>query len=171
MAPVPGPRHHRFAIACLCALLTACTSAATRAGSLVICADLTDAELTHASFEHDAAGGLTQFDIVTPDALWPAPGQRETPRFSAGQSDVSPNLVAHPDVRVDTIAGHDGALRVIDFASRTADALPLDDLRGSLMLHEAFHDQHAIGSLYITASGHRASITPVLCRRFVPAAQ
>lgn len=160
----------RAMLASMCALLTACVTTATRAGDLVICADFSDSDLTRATYEQDATGRLTHFDIVTPDTLWPAPGQPETPRFPAGQSDVSPNLASHPGVRIDTLGDATGALRVIDFTSHTADALALDALRGSLVLHEAFHDHRAIGSLYITARGIGASVTAVSCRRFGSAA-
>ena len=156
----------RIALACLCALLTSCTLAATRAASLVVCAELDDSDLTRATYEQDAMGRLTHLDIVTPDTLWPAPGQPETPRFPAGQSDVSPNLADHPGVRIDSMDDASGALRVIDFASRTPDAPVLGGLRGSLMLHEALHGSLAIGSLYIAADGKPFSVIALTCRRF-----
>lgn len=171
MTPARRARRKCYAVACLAALLTACTTAASRANNLVICADLADADLTRASFQYDADGRLTYFDIVTPDALWAAPGQPETPRFPAGQSDVSPNLVDHPGVRIDTVIDASGTLRMIDFFSRTPHALALEDLRGSLALHETFHDQRAIGSLYITSRGSPALVTAVACRRFTSAAK
>ena len=161
----------RALLAGLCALLAACVTTATRAGELVICADLSDSDLTRATYEQDATGRLTHFDIVTPDALWPAPGQPETPRFAAGESDVSPNLADHPGVRIDTLEDATGALRVIEFVSRRPDALPLDALRGSLVLHEAFQAHRAIGSLFISAHGVGVSVTAVRCRRFGSAAE
>lgn len=163
----------QMAFACLCALLGACANTATRAGNLVVCADLADSNLTRATYAQDATGRLTHFDIVTPDTLWPAPGQPETPRFAAGESDVSPNLANHPGVRVDLLSDTGGALRIIDFASRTPDAIAIEALRGSLVMHEAFVVMHeafdqrrAVGSLYITAGGTRVSVTTVMCRRF-----
>lgn len=153
----------------MCALLTACITTATRAGVLVNCADLNNSDLTRATYGQDATGRLPHFDIVTPDAPWPASGQPEMPRVPAGQRDVSPNLANHPGVRIDALSDATGALRVIDFASRAPEALALNDLRGSLALHQTFLDHRAIGSLCMAAHGNGVSVTALTCRRFYPA--
>lgn len=132
--------------------------------ALIICSALTDAEQTRAVVELN--GEVLSFEIITPAFLWVAPGQPETARFPAGVSDVSPNLAARADVRIETVYDAAGELRLIDFAATTPDALEMEGLHGSLALHQTWQNQRAIASLYYSASGREDSVTALTCRRY-----
>lgn len=156
---------------CICLALAACVPGKSAAQAMIVCAELADADRTRAVVESDDAdGSISHLEIVTPEFLWPAPGQRETRRFPAGRSDVSPNLAGRADVRVGTVSDAAGELRVVDFAARTPDALELEGLRGSLVLHEGFQNRRALASLFYAATGNLVSVTALECRYFPAAA-
>lgn len=147
--------------------LAACAPGQSATPAMIVCAELADPDRTRAVVENSAADGrIDQFEIVTPEFLWAAPGQRETPRFPAGRSDVSPNLAGRADVRLETVSDAAGEIRAIDFAALSPDALELEGLRGSLMLHEGFQNQRAVASLFYAASGNLVAVTALECRRF-----
>ncbi len=153
--------------ACLGLALAACVPGKSAAQAMIVCAELADADRTRVVVERDGTDGrISHLEIVTPEFLWTAPGQRETRRFPAGRSDVSPNLAGHADVRVETVSDAGGELRVVDFAARRPDALELEGLRGSLVLHEGFQNRRALASLFYAASGNLVSVTALECRRF-----
>lgn len=131
--------------------------------ALLFCVELNDADRTRVVAEF--AGGITRLELVTPEFLWPTPGQPETRRFPVGLSDVSPNLVGVADLSLTTTFDHRGMLRIVDFASLTPDALPMAGLRGSLVLHDDWLNRRAPASLYYTASDQTLSITPLMCTR------
>ena len=131
--------------------------------ALMFCVELNDADRTRVVAEF--AGGITRLELVTPEFLWPAPGQPETRRFPAGVSDVSPNLAGIAGLALATTFDHRGMLRIVDFASLTPDALPMAGLRGSLVLHDDWLNRRAPASLYYTASDQTLSITPLMCTR------
>ncbi len=156
---------------------------AAAAQTLIICSALDDAALTRAVLEvEDGAGAgsgagtgrvagdadlrINRLEIVTPDFLWSAHGQPETPRFPAGQSDVSPNLAQSDRVIIRTTRDEEGELRIVDFGVLEPDALELEGLRGSLVLHETWQDARAIASLYYTHTGNQLVVTALACRRF-----
>ena len=98
-----------------------------------MCSEIANPDLTRALFDLDSQlGRVTRFEIVTPEFLWPAPGQPETPRFAAGQSDVSPDFATHPGVRLEASFDAREQLRMVDFSTRAPEALALEGLRGSL---------------------------------------
>ncbi|NLF55694.1 MAG: hypothetical protein GX576_15100 [Thauera phenolivorans] len=130
----------------------------------IVCAELGDPDLTRALIEGDAE--ISRFEIVTPDFLWDAPGQAESRRFPPAKSDVSPNLAGRDDVYLRRLDDAGGQLRVLDFGVREPDALALEGLRGSLVLHEAFQNRRAIGSLFYTGSDNRLAVTALECQRF-----
>jgi hypothetical protein len=134
------------------------------AGTTISCVELSDPDRTRVLMELDAR--IVRLEIVTPELTWSAPGQPETRRFESGKSDVSPNLVGREGVYVEDLRGKDGALRGVDFGVLNPDALEAEGLRGSLMLHEPFLDDRAVGSLYYTATGNLVSVVPLTCRRY-----
>jgi hypothetical protein len=164
------PFRSSTAAACL-ALLAVAPAAAAQ--TQVICSDLDDPDRTRAVLgiagsAADAAGTsrITGLEIITPEFLWPAPGQPETARFTAGSSDVSPDLARLDTVAIRTTEDADGVLRIIDFGVLRPDALSAEGLRGSLMLHEAWHNGRAAGSLYYSYEGSPPSVAALGCRRF-----
>mgnify|MGYP000865277859 CR=1 FL=1 len=142
-------------------------SAATTTYWLVVCSSMDDADDTRLVLGLAADGRrVTRFEIVTPDFLWNIPGQPETPRFPAGQSDASPDLAGA--LRFEAIADADGELRLLDFGAPQPDAVQLEGLRGSLALHETWQNGRALGSLFHAATGNLSDIAPVQCRRVDP---
>ncbi len=151
---------------------------ALAARTLIVCSALDDAELTRAVLEvEDGANGthegpeyadlrVSHLEIVTPEFLWSAPGQPETRRFAAAQSDVSPDLAQLDTVTIHTTRDREGVLRIVDFAVLDPDALELEGLRGSLMLHETWQLDRAIASLYYTHTGKQLVVAALTCRRF-----
>ena len=137
---------------------------------LIVCSRLDDGDATRLLLGLAADGrSVTRFELVTPDFLWQRPGQPETRRFAAGESDASPELAGA--LRFTAIADADGALRLLDFAAPTPDAVQLEGLRGSLALHESWQNDRALGSLFHAATGNLLDVTAVQCRRFAqPAA-
>ncbi|EPZ14470.1 hypothetical protein M622_05670 [Thauera terpenica 58Eu] len=158
------------------ALLAASPAAGAR--TLIVCSALDDAELTRAVLEVEdgasaAHGGdryadlrISHLEIVTPEFIWSTPGQPETRRFDAARSDVSPDLAQLDTVAIHTTRDAEGVLRIVDFAVLEPDALELEGLRGSLMLHETWQNARAIASLYYTHSGNRLVVAALACRRF-----
>lgn len=147
-----------------------CLALGTLSGELALaetrisCVELSDADRTRVLVGLDSR--IERLEIVTPEFFWSAAGQPETKRFAAGKSDVSPNLVGRDGVYVEELRGKDGALRGLDFGVLDPDALELEGLRGSLVLHEPFLDDRAIGSLYYTATGNLVAVVPLTCRRY-----
>lgn len=135
------------------------------APSLIVCSRLDDGDETRLLLGLGADGrSVTRFELVTPDFLWQVPGQPETRRFAAGESDASPDLAGA--LRFAAISDADGALRVLDFAAPTPDAVQLEGLRGSLALHESWQNDRALGSLFHAATGNLVDVTAVQCARF-----
>ena len=97
--------------------------------------------------------------IVTPEHTW---SNQDAPQ---GETDVSPNLVGLKDVYVSPVKDSEGQLRILDFGVLEPDALELEGLRGSLVLHEGFLNERAFGSLFYTATGNLVSITALACER------
>ncbi len=106
----------------------------------------------------------TALTIVTPAFLWPTPGQPETARFPAGHSDTSADLAAR-EVRIETLSGADGEVRIVDFAARHPEALAYEGLRGSWTLCDAWVNSRAIASLCYTGSDGMIEAVPLTCRR------
>lgn len=131
---------------------------------LIVCSRLDDAEQTRLLLGLAADHGVTRFEIVTPDFLWRIPGQPESRRFAAGESDASPDLAG--SLRFTVLTDHEGELRALDFAAPTPDAVQLEGLRGSLALHERWQNDHALGSLFHAATGNLVDVASVQCRRF-----
>lgn len=144
------------------ALCTVCAEPV--AATTVSCSELSDPDRTRVLIE--VGSSISDFAIVTPEFLWSTPGQPDTRRFEAGKSDVSPNLVGRAGVVVEVLRGKDGELRAVDFGVIDPDALELEGLRGSLVLHEPFLDDRAIGSLFYTATGDLVAVVPLACRRY-----
>lgn len=133
--------------------------------STVICTDLHDGDATRAVLTVDLdAGTISGLEVVTPDLLWSDPDQPETPRFAAGKTDVSPDLVTVKEVAIRTIRDAEGELRIVDFAVTRPMALEFEGFRGSLLLHDGFINKTAHGSLYYTATGNVLSISPLVCK-------
>ena len=145
----------------------AAPSASSRAGDthrLVVCSSMEDADDTRLVLGLAADGRrVTRFEIVTPDFLWNIPGQPETPRFPAGQSDASPDLAGA--LRFEAITDAHGELRLLDFGAPEPDAVQLEGLRGSLALHETWQNDRALGSQFHAATGNLVEVAPVQCRR------
>lgn len=132
---------------------------------LIVCSRIDDADETRLLLGLAADGrSVTRFELVTPDFLWHIPGQPETRRFAAGESDASPDLAGA--LRFAALADADGDLRLLDFAAPQPDAVQLEGLRGSLALHESWQNDRALGSLFHAATGNLVDIAPVQCRRF-----
>jgi len=161
-------RHRTCLVACALTLahgtVAAVDSTTKVSPALIICSELADSDRTRAVLELD--GDVRSFEIVTPEFLWAAPGQPETARFPAGVSDVSPNLAARNDVRLETVHDAEGVLRLIDFGARMPDALEMEGLRGSLAWHETWQNQRAVASLYYTATGREDVVIALTCRRY-----
>jgi hypothetical protein len=102
---------------------------------------------------------ITSFVIVTPEHAWSAPD------LPQGETHMSPNLVGRDDVYVKPVKDTDGELRILDFGVRDPDALELEGLRGSLVLHEVFLANHASASLFYTATGNLVSVTALNCEQ------
>ena len=128
------------------------------ADTSIICSEIADNDRTRAVVEMNPA--VYEFEIVTPEHSWSAP---DIPR---GYTDVSPNLVGRTGVYVTPTKDADGRLRVIDFGVQDPDALEMEGLRGSLMLHEGFLNNRAFGSLFYTATGNLVSVTALVCEYF-----
>ncbi len=142
-------------------------SAAAATDWLLVCRSVADADDTRLLLGLAADGRrVTRFEIVTPDFLWNIPGQPETPRFPAGQSDASPDLAGA--LRFEAIIDADGELRLLDFGVPEPDTVQLEGLRGSLALHERWQNDRALGSLFHAATGNLLDIAPVQCRRTRP---
>lgn len=132
---------------------------------LIVCSRLDDADETRLLLGLAADGRrVTRFEIVTPDFLWRIPGQPETRRFAAGESDTSPDLAGALDFAM--LADADGDLRLLDFTAPTPDAVQLEGLRGSFALHERWQNQRALASLFYTATGNLLELVALACRRF-----
>jgi hypothetical protein len=137
----------------------------TAPAALIVCASLADPDQTRLLLGLGADGrSVTRFELVTPDFLWAIPGQPETRRFAAGESDTSPDLA--DALRFSLLSDTDGELRLLDFAAPTPDAVQLEGLRGSLALHESWQNDRALGSLFHAATGNLTEVAPVQCRRF-----
>lgn len=135
------------------------------AARLIVCTRLDDAEQTRLLLGLAADGHrVTRFEIVTPDFLWRIPGQPESRRFAAGESDASPDLAGR--LRFTALTDGEGELRALDFAAPAPDAVQLEGLRGSLALHEPWQNDRALGSLFHAATGNLVDVAPVQCRRF-----
>lgn len=131
---------------------------------LIVCSRLEDADETRLLLGLAADGrSVTRFEIVTPDFLWHIPGQPETRRFAAGESDASPDLAGA--LRFTALVDADGELRLLDFAAPTPDAVQLEGLRGALALHESWQNDRALGSLFHAATGNLSDVTAVQCKR------
>ena len=129
-----------------------------------MCTRLDDADETRLLLGLAADGrSVTRFELVTPDFLWRIPGQPETRRFAAGESDASPDLAGA--LRFTALVDADGDLRLLDFAAPAPDAVQLEGLRGSLALHESWQNDRALGSLFHAATGNLVDVAPVQCRR------
>jgi len=165
MGRTSGGHHPAWTVTMLfCLSLCALSGEPPLAGTTISCVELSDPDRTRVLMGLDAT--IERIEIVTPEFLWSAPGQPETRRFAAGKSDVSPDLVGRDGVYVEELRGKDGALRGVDFGVLDPDALELEGLRGSLVLHEPFLDDRAIGSLYYRATGGLISVVPLTCRRY-----
>lgn len=125
----------------------------------IVCAETGDADQTRAVISSIAE--KLEFEIVTPEHTW------EAPDLPGTETHVSPNLIGQQDVTVSIIRDKEGVLRVIDFGVEHPDALSLEGLRGSLVLHETFDTDKALGSLYYRATGNLVSITPLVCEYIV----
>jgi hypothetical protein len=146
------------------ALLPGCIVAPALAQpALVVCSELADSDRTRLVLRLGTV--VESLIIVTPDFLWPTPGQPETARFPANYSDTSPDLTAL-DVHIETLSGTDGEPRIVDFAARTPDALPYEGLRGSWALHDTWVNSRAVASLYYTGSDGTIEVIALGCRRF-----
>lgn len=149
---------------------TATHAAAASASALdIVCTELHDNDRTRLVLELGRAHTATRpdvvrFEIVTPEFLWPAPGQPETPRFPAELSDASPNLATA--LRFGAAHDSDDALRLLDFHAREPDAVALEGLRGSLALHESWQNRRALASLFYAATGNLVQLVALDCRRF-----
>ena len=131
---------------------------------LIVCSRLDDADETRLLLGLAAdSRNVTRFELVTPDFLWRIPGQPETRRFAAGESDASPDLAGA--LRFTALVDADGDLRLLDFAAPAPDAVQLEGLRGSLALHESWQNDRALGSLFHAATGNLTDVTPVQCKR------
>ena len=131
---------------------------------LIVCSSLDDPDQTRLLLGLAAdARSVTRFELVTPDFLWRIPGQPETRRFAAGESDASPDLAGA--LRFTALVDADGDLRLLDFAAPAPDAVQLEGLRGSLALHETWQNDRALGSLFHAATGNLVDVAPVQCRR------
>ena len=131
---------------------------------LIVCSRMDDADETRLLLGLAADGrSVTRFELVTPDFLWRIPGQPETRRFAAGESDASPDLAGA--LRFAALVDADGELRLLDFAAPAPDAVQLEGLRGSLALHESWQNDRALGSLFHAATGNLTDVTPVQCKR------
>lgn len=147
----------------------AATTAAAASTLDIVCTELHDSDRTRLVLEVGRAHTATRpdvvrFEIVTPEFLWPAPGQPETPRFPAEFSDASPNLAAA--LRFGAAHDSDDALRLLDFHAREPDAVALEGLRGSLALHESWQNRRALASLFYAATGNLVQLVALDCRRF-----
>lgn len=132
---------------------------------LIVCSRLDDADETRLLLGLAADGRrVTRFEIVTPDFLWRIPGQPETRRFAAGESDASPDLAGTLNFAM--LADADGELRVLDFTAPTPDSVQLEGLRGSFALHERWQNQRALASLFYAATGNLLEVAALACRRF-----
>lgn len=132
---------------------------------LIVCSQLDDAERTRLVLGLGADGArVTRFEIVTPDFTWRIPGQPETRRFPAGESDASPDLSGA--LRFAATRDADGEMRLLDFAVPTPDAVQLEGLRGSLALHETWQNLRALASLFYAATGNLQEVVALECRRF-----
>lgn len=132
---------------------------------LIVCSQLDDVDQTRLVLGLVADGArVTRFEIVTPDFTWLIPGQPETRRFAAGESDASPDLASA--LHFSALADSAGDLRLLDFSVPTPDAVQLEGLRGSLALHENWQNDRALGSLFHAATGNLSEVAPVQCRRF-----
>ena len=132
---------------------------------LIVCSRLDDADETRLLLGLAAdSRNVTRFELVTPDFLWRIPGQPETRRFAAGESDASPDLAGA--LRFTALVDADGDLRLLDFAAPAPDGVQLEGLRGSLALHESWQNGRALGSLFHAATGNLVEVAPVQCRRF-----
>lgn len=141
------------------------TAAAVESPWLIVCSRLDDADETRLLLGLAADGhSVTRFEIVTPDFLWHIPGQPETRRFAAGESDTSPDLAGTLNFAV--LADANGELRVLDFAAPTPDSVQLEGLRGSFALHERWQNQRALASLFYAATGNLLELVALACRRF-----
>ena len=131
---------------------------------LIVCSRLDNADETRLLLGLAGDGrSVTRFELVTPDFLWRIPGQPETRRFAAGESDASPDLAGA--LRFTALVDADGDLRLLDFAAPAPDAVQLEGLRGSLALHETWQNDRALGSLFHAATGNLVDVAPVQCRR------
>lgn len=154
------PSFHKpiAALPCFIALMTLLTALLPAvAGTYIVCSEMSDSDRTRAVIEMDKS--ISGFEIVTPEHGWSAP---DLPK---GETNVSPNLVGHEDVYVKPTKDEEGQLRILDFGTRDPDALELEGLRGSLVLHEGFLANRAFASLFYTATGNLVSVTPLTCEQ------
>lgn len=133
------------------------------APSLIVCSRLDDGDETRLLLGLGADGrSVTRFELVTPDFLWQVPGQPETRRFAAGESDASPDLAG---ARFAAISDADGALRVLDFAAPTPTRCSSRACAARWRC-TSWQNDRALGSLFHAATGNLVDVTAVQCARF-----
>ncbi|MCG6860600.1 MAG: hypothetical protein LJE70_04880 [Chromatiaceae bacterium] len=130
---------------------------ASIADTTLVCSEIGDSDRTRAVVE--IGSSVSQLEIVTPEHAWSDPDVPEE------ETNVSPNLVGREEVYVSSVKDSKDQLRIIDFGVREPDALELEGLRGSLVLHEEFVDNRAFSSLFYAATGNLVSVTALLCER------
>jgi hypothetical protein len=141
----------------LAVLGTLTASSPLAADTYIVCSELRDRDRTRAVIQMDSS--IASLEIVTPEHAW------SDPEVPEGETDVSPNLVGREDVYVRLTKDDDGQLRVLDFGVRDPDALEMEGLRGSLVLHEGFLGNRAFASLFYTATGNLVSVTALACEQ------
>lgn len=133
--------------------------------SIVICTDLHNSNVTRAVLTADLdSATISGLELVTPGLLWSDLDQPETPRFAAGKTDVSPDLVTSKGVVIRAISDAEGNLRIVDFSVTRPMALEVEGFRGSLVLHDGFVNKIAHGSLYYSSTGNTLSVSPLACK-------
>jgi hypothetical protein len=127
----------------------------------LLCADLSDPDQTRLVAE--LGRGVQRVTLVTPEFLWSDPMQPETKRFPAGKTDTSPNLTGRDNVEIRVALDPSGLPRTLFIRSLDPDALELAGLRAELIIHDVWQSEHAVGSLFYTASGNIQVVVPVQC--------
>lgn len=135
---------------------------------VVVCYEREDRNMTRVLMNLTAQGRISSLEVVTPEYEWDAPGQPETPRFPAGKSDVSSNLIEKMKsgaARVTAVRDGDGELNLVRFAATSPDSLDVEGFRGSVAILDSYVNGKAPAALYYTGTDNINVVIGLECSK------
>lgn len=148
--------------------------ASTQSAREVVCYERQDKSIIRVLMKMTASGRISSLEVVTPEYIWAAPGQPETHRFAAGESDTSPNLIEKMrsnEATVEALRDADRELVRVTFsvippeeAGKPA-LLDVEGLHGSIAMLGSYMMGKAPAALYYTASDGNSAIVGLECSK------